>query len=162
MIQNKNMPNPLKDELSSVKAYFLYATLFSAALNFLMLTPILYMLLVYDRVVSSGSMETLIMLTLLLFLLLFSSGGFEWARGKLLIAANVKVEKNLRHKVSSVASLNALLTGNESAGNQAMNDLINLRQFSVGNGVIALMDAPWAVIYIGVMFLFHPYFARQQ
>ena len=39
-----------------------------------------------------------------------------------------------------------------------MNDLINLRQFSVGNGVIALMDAPWAVIYIGVMFLFHPYF----
>ena len=158
MIQNKNMPNPLKDELSSVKAYFLYATLFSAALNFLMLTPILYMLLVYDRVVSSGSMETLVMLTLLLFLLLFSSGGFEWARGKLLIAANVKVEKNLRHKVSSVASLSALLTGNDSAGNQAMNDLINLRQFSVGNGVIALMDAPWAVIYIGVMFLFHPYF----
>ncbi len=152
------MPNPLKAELSSVKAYFLYATLFSAALNFLMLTPILYMLLVYDRVVSSGSMETLIMLTLLLVLLLFSSGGFEWARGKLLIAANVRVEKSLRHKVSSVASLNALLTGNDTMGNQAMNDLISLRQFSVGNGVISLMDAPWALVYICVMFLFHPYF----
>ena len=83
------------------------------------------MLLVYDRVVSSGSMETLIMLTLLLVLLLFSSGGFEWARGKLLIAANVRVEKSLRHKVSSVASLNALLTGNDTMGNQAMNDLIS-------------------------------------
>ncbi|MFL2873142.1 MAG: type I secretion system permease/ATPase [Pseudohongiellaceae bacterium] len=158
MAESKNFENPLLTEFRSVRGYFLYAGLFSAALNCLMLTPILYMLLVYDRVVSSGSMETLIMLTLLLFLLLMSSGGFEWARGKLLIAANVKVEKNLRHKVSTLASRHALLTGNSIGGNQAMTDLINLRQFAVGNGVISVLDAPWALIYIAVMFMFHAYF----
>ena len=89
-MRNNNTKNPLLEELKSVRAYFFYSALFSAALNVLMLSPILYMLLVYDRVVSSGSMETLTMLTLLVFLFLASSGGFEWVRGKLLIAANVR------------------------------------------------------------------------
>ena len=79
----------------NLKGYFLYATLFSAAINLLMLTPILYMLLVYDRVVSSGSMETLTMLTVLMVMLLMFSGAFEWTRTRLLIAANVKLEDSL-------------------------------------------------------------------
>ncbi len=155
---NNNTKSPLLEELKSVRAYFFYSALFSAALNLLMLSPILYMLLVYDRVVSSGSMETLTMLTLLVFLLLASSGGFEWARGKLLIAANVRTEKNLRNKVSTAAFQCALLTGNEARSNLAMADLVSLRQFVVGNGIISVMDAPWALIYIGVMFVFHSFF----
>ncbi len=157
-MQSVEGPNHLLNELKTVKAYFLYATLFSAALNMLMLTPILYMLLVYDRVVSSGSMETLLMLTMLLILLITSSGGFEWARGRLLIAANVRTEKNLRHKVSAAAFKSVLLSGNENRANLVMNDLISLRQFVVGNGIIAIMDTPWALVYIGVMFVFHPLF----
>lgn len=142
----------------SVRAYFLYGTLFSAALNLLMISPILYMLLVYDRVVSSGSMETLTMLSVLLLLLLSSSGGFDWARTKLLVAANVRTEKDLRAKVSKSAFKHALYTGSHNQASQAMSDLINLRQFVTGNGVIALMDAPWVPIYIGVMFAFHTAF----
>ena len=157
-MQKDETKNPLLEEFKSIRAYFLYSALFSAALNMLMLSPILYMLLVYDRVVSSGSMETLAMLTLLMFLLLASSGGFEFARGKLLVAANIKAEKNLRSRVSTAAFQNTLLTGNEARSNLAMTDLVNLKQFVVGNGIISVMDAPWALIYIGVMYIFHPLF----
>ncbi len=148
----------LIDSFINLRGYFLYAALFSASLNLLMLTPILYMLQVYDRVVSSGSMTTLSMLTLLMILLLGSSGGFEWVRGKLLIAANARLEKDLREPVSITAFKSTLTTGSPNSSAQAMNDLIGLRQFATGNGIFALMDAPWTPIYIIVMFMFHPLF----
>ena len=93
----------LINALAHIKGYFWYAALFSALVNMLMLTPIIYMLQVYDRVVSSGSMSTLGMLTLLMILLLASSGAFEWVRSKLLIAANVRLENGLREAVSKAA-----------------------------------------------------------
>jgi ATP-binding cassette subfamily C protein EexD len=139
----------------SLKGYFLYATIFSAAINLLMLTPILYMLLVYDRVVSSGSMETLVMLTILMTMLLMFSGSFEWARSRLLVAANVKLEESLRSAISKASFRNVLLSGNSEGSSLPMNDLLALRQFVTGNGIFAIMDAPWTPIYIGVMFLFH-------
>ena len=142
----------------NLKGYFLYATLFSAAINLLMLTPILYMLLVYDRVVASGSMETLTMLTVLMVMLLMFSGAFEWTRTRLLIAANVRLEDSLRAAVSKASFRNVLLTGNPSGSSLPMSDLLALRQFVTGSGLFALMDAPWTPIYIGIMFVFHPYF----
>ncbi len=143
---------------SNLRGYFLYAALFSAAINLLMLTPILYMLLVYDRVVSSGSFETLAMLTILMATLLIFSGSFEWARSRLLVAANVRLEESLRLAVSKSAFRNVLLTGSVGGSSQVMTDLLALRQFVTGNGIFALMDAPWTPIYIGVMFMFHPLF----
>ena len=150
--------DPIIIALKQLKGYFLYATLFSASINILMLTPILYMLQVYDRVVSSGSMTTLIMLTILMGLLLVSSGGFEWARSRVLISANVRLENQLRDSVSSAGFKHSLISGNPAASNLAMSDLVGLRQFVTGNGIFAFMDAPWTPIYIAVMFLFHPLF----
>ncbi len=161
-MQINNNTGPTKDLLieafSRLKGYFLYATIFSAAINLLMLTPILYMLLVYDRVVSSGSMETLAMLTILMSALLIFSGVFEWARSRLLIAANMKLEESLRNNVSNSAFRNVLYTGNVPGSSQPMSDLLALRQFVTGNGIFALMDAPWTPIYILIMFVFHPLF----
>ncbi len=150
--------DPFMDAFSSLRGYFLYATLFSAAINLLMMTPILYMLLVYDRVVSSGSMETLTMLTILMITLLVFSGTFELARSRLLIAANVRLEEHLRSAVSKSAFRNVLYTGSVAGSSQPMSDLLSLRQFVTGNGIFALMDAPWTPIYIGIMFIFHPLF----
>ena len=56
----------LSESLRDLRAYFMYAGLFSAAINFLMLTPIIYMLQVYDRVVASGSLSTLAMLSIMM------------------------------------------------------------------------------------------------
>ncbi len=150
--------DPVLTAMTSIKAYFFYAMLFSAAINLLMLTPIIYMLQVYDRVISSGSMSTLAMLTILMVCLLAASGAFDWVRSRILIAANHRLEQQLRDNVSKAAFKHTLNAGSAAEANQAMADLIGLRQFMTGNGVFAFMDAPWVPIYIAVMWLFHPFF----
>lgn len=147
----------LLDALKSVKSYFIYAGLFSAAVNLLMLVPVFYMLQVYDRVMSSGSIPTLTMLTLLLVALLCAMGGFEWVRSMILISASNKIETVLRKRVSD-ASFKSTLLGGNMASAQAVTDLSSLRQFLTGNGLFAFFDAPWFPIYVGIMFLFHPWF----
>ncbi len=146
------------DCLWQLRAYFYYAAIFSASVNLLMLTPIIYMLQVYDRVISSGSMTTLAMLTIFMCLLLTASGGFEWIRTKILIAANLKLEEKLRDPVSEMAFKTTILTGNPDGAAQAMTDLVSFRQFVTGSGIFAIMDAPWVPIYLLVMFMFHPMF----
>lgn len=148
----------LNDAFEDAKRYFLLAALFSAAVNFLMLTPVIYMLQVYDRVISSGSYSTLAMLTLLMAGLLFASGGFEWVRSMILISASNRIEKKLRRRVSDATFVRALLTAGVISDQQPLSDLTQLRQFLTGNGMFALFDAPWFPIYVGVMFLFHPWF----
>jgi len=147
----------LFEALKSVKQYFFYAGAFSAAVNLLMLVPIIYMLQVYDRVISSGSLSTLSMLTLLLVFLLSAMGGFEWVRSMILISASNRLEQNLRERVFNATFKNALMTGG-MGGAQPLNDLSSLRQFLTGNGLFAFFDAPWFPIYIGIMFMFHTWF----
>ena len=143
---------------TDVKRYFIYAGLFSAAVNLLMLVPVIYMLQVYDRVVSSGSYSTLAMLTLLMVALTAALGGFEWVRSMILIAASNRIEKNLRRRVSDATFKRALLTGGSVSNSQPLSDLSSLRQFLTGNGLFAFFDAPWFPIYVFVMFMFHPTF----
>ena len=105
---NKYKYPELADTLKSVREYFVYAGLFSAAINILLLTPVIYMLTVFDRVVSGGSLSTLAMLTLLMVGLLFSMGGFEWVRSRILISASNKLEETLRPRVTQAAFRQAL------------------------------------------------------
>ena len=148
----------LAASFNDVKSYFIYAGLFSAAVNLLMLVPVIYMLQVYDRVVSSGSYSTLAMLTLLMVALTAALGGFEWVRSMILIAASNRIEKNLRRRVSDATFKRALLTGGAVSNSQPISDLSSLRQFLTGNGLFAFFDAPWFPIYVFVMFMFHPLF----
>ena len=87
------------------------AGIFSAAVNILMLTPIIYMLTVFDRVISSGSLSTFSMLTILMVVLLLASGGFEWVRSMILISASNRIESNLRGRISDATFKRALLSG---------------------------------------------------
>ena len=157
-MSNTQTANELRNSLEACRAYFLYAALFSAAVNILLLTPIIYMLTVYDRVVASGSMSTLLMLTLLMVALLLAVGGFEWVRSSILIGASNRLEQLLRKRVSDATFKRALITGGLISNAQPLSDLTSLRQFMTGNGLFAFFDAPWFPIYIFVMFLFHPWF----
>ena len=148
----------LSAALKDVKSYFILAGIFSAAINVLMLVPVIYMLQVYDRVMSSGSLSTLTMLTLLMAALLMAMGGFEWVRSRILISASNRIEKNLRKRVSQAAFKNALLSGGRGSSAQSLSDLSSLRQFLTGNGLFAFFDAPWFPIYVAVMFMFHTWF----
>jgi ATP-binding cassette subfamily C protein EexD len=148
----------LQSALKELKSYFIYAGLFSAAVNILMLVPVIYMLQIYNRVVSSGSLSTLTMLTLLMVALLAAMGGFEWVRSMILIGASNRLELVLRRRVSDASFRRALITGGTISNSQAYSDLSSLRQFLTGNGLFAFFDAPWFPVYVGVMFLFHFWF----
>jgi ATP-binding cassette subfamily C protein EexD len=147
---------PLFEAFIAAKSYFLYAALFSAAVNILMLVPSIYMLQVYDRVVASGSMSTLLMLTLIMMFLLSSMGGLEWVRSRVLVRASARLEQLLKDRVFNATFKQSLYT--TSAGTQPLSDLTGLRQFMTGPGLFAFFDAPWVPVYIMVMFLFHPIF----
>lgn len=148
----------LAEALRAVKQHFIYAGAFSAAVNLLQLVPIMYMMLVYDRVVQSGSMSTLSMLTILMVFLLLAMGSFEWVRSHILIAASNKLELQLRDRIFNATFKLALQSGGTRNTTQAISDLTGLRQFLTGNGVFAFFDAPWFPIYLAVMFMFHPLF----
>ncbi|MBO73745.1 MAG: type I secretion system permease/ATPase [Flavobacteriales bacterium] len=160
MAQSKQ--NKLHDELANslrdCRQYFIFAGIFSAAVNILMLTPVIYMLTVFDRVISSGSLSTLSMLTILMVVLLLAAGGFEWVRSMILISASNRIESQLRNRVSDATFKRALLSGGMHSNAQPVSDLTALRQFLTGNGLFAFFDAPWFPIYIGIMFLFHAWF----
>ena len=148
----------LRDTLQGLKRYFIYAGAFSAGVNLLMLVPIIYMLQIYDRVITSGSLSTLTMLTLLLVLLLCAMGALEWVRSMIMVAASNRIEKNLRERVFDASFMQAVSTGGARSSSQYYHDLSNLRQFLTSNGFYAFFDAPWFPIYVVILFLFHPWF----
>ncbi|MGJ8688756.1 MAG: type I secretion system permease/ATPase [Gammaproteobacteria bacterium] len=148
----------LFESFKAVRRYFIYAGAFSAAINILMLVPVLYMLQVYDRVMSSGSLSTLTMLSIIMVLLLMAMGGFEWVRTMILTSASNKIETGLRDRVFDASFKQNLYNGGAGNGSQPSSDLSQLRQFMTGNGLFAFFDAPWFPIYIAVMFMFHPWF----
>ena len=148
----------LFEALLSVRRYFVYVGIFSIAVNLLMLAPVIYMLQVYDRVISSGSLSTLTMLTILIVFLFMALGGFEWVRSMILISASNRIEISLRERIYNAMFRNAMIHGGQFKNDLAMRDLTGLRQFLTGNGIFAFFDAPWFPIYVGIMFLFHPWF----
>jgi len=157
----QNLPKPppeLTAAVKAVKQHFVYAAWFSAAINLLHLAPILFMMQLYDRVLASGSLPTLFNLTLLLVLLLGAMAAFEWVRSYLLIYASNKIEASLRERVFNSAFQLALMGPQGKYHMQAMSDLTGLRQFLCGNGVFALFDLPWFVLFLLIMWLIHPNF----
>ena len=156
--KTKQGTQELREALGAVKQHFIYAGLFSAAVNILLLVPIMYMMLVYDRVMASGSMSTLAMLSLLMVALIFAMGGFEWVRSYILVAASNKLEATLRERVFNATFKLALQSSGAKNSTQPINDLSGLRQFLTGNGIFAFFDAPWFPVYLAVMFMFHFWF----
>lgn len=135
---------------------FAVVGLFSMVVNVLMLTPTLYMLQVYDRVLMSRSEMTLLVVSLLTLFLFAVMAVAEWSRSRLLVRIGVRLDEALSTRVFN-ASFEANLSQSGAPAQRAFMDLTELRQFMTGNGVFAFFDAPWAVIYIGVLFFMHPF-----
>lgn len=142
--------------LRAFRREFIVVGIFSMVANLLMLTPTLYMLQVYDRVLASGSELTLLAVSLVTLFLLGVMAFSEWSRSRLLVRAGVRLDEQLGTKVFN-ASFESYLAQSGHSPSRAFADLTELRQFMTGNGIFALFDAPWTPIYIGVLFLLHPW-----
>jgi len=134
-----------------------YTSLFSLFINLLMLAPPLYMLQVYDRVMSSRSQETLIFITLLLVWLFMTLGALEFVRSRILARTAFELEHSLAPHVFTAIHNNAV-EHPEHANTQVLQDLATIRQFLSGNAPFAFFDIPWTPIYLLILFLFDPLF----
>ena len=146
----------LTRKLWTFRQEFFWVGIFSMIANVLMLTPTLYMLQVYGRVMKSGSELTLLMVTLFLVFFYGVMAFAEWLRSRLLVRIGVRLDEELNSQVFN-SSFEAYLNRTRHNVNEAFSDLTNIRQFLTANGVIAFFDTPWTPIYIAVIFLLNPF-----
>jgi PrtD family type I secretion system ABC transporter len=127
---------------------------FSCIVNLLMLTGPLFMLQVYDRVLTSGSVETLLALSAIVIVLYFYYGFLEYIRARVMVRVGRRFDENLRTRVFDAMSLLNLRRA-ANVGGQPVSDLNTVRQYLSGQGPLAFFDMPWVPVYLGVVFMLH-------
>lgn len=150
------LPQALSDALQLCRESLVAAFVFSLFANLLNLVPALYMLNVYDKAITSGSVYTLWSLTIFaaaMFGMLFV---MEALRGRLLVAISARLDGVVGPELYQRTFINAVNVGGHRASVQPLQDFLGLRQFITGNGIFAIFDAPWLPVYLFVMYLFHP------
>lgn len=130
--------------------------LFSGVINLLMLVPSIYMMQVFDRVLTSRNETTLLMLSLILLGFFALSCALEWVRGQVMIKMSAGLDTQLGERVFDAAFERSLKEHSANPA-QVLSDLNSIRQFVTGPALIAIFDAPWLPIYIIATFLFHPW-----
>ncbi len=128
---------------------------FSLITNLLMLTGPLFMLQVYDRVLASGSVSTLIALSILVIILYALYGFLEFIRARIMARVGQQVEERFRTTAFDLVSHHARL-GHDQVRLAPIQDLVTLRNFVSGPGPLAFLDMPWAPVYLFVIYLMHP------
>ena len=142
----------LGDAVADLRRGMVALGVFSGCINLLLLTPAIYMLQVYDRVLTSQNKGTLLALSALLVALLAVEALLDWVRSRLLGAMGRRLDDRLDGQVFD-AAFKRTLSGQADSPNEALNDLAKLREFIAGKGLLAIFDAPWAPIFLLVIFL---------
>lgn len=146
----------LTQALWSFRREFVMVGMFSMLANVLLLSPTLYMLQVFDRVMISQSELTLLFVSLITLFLFIVMAFSEWMRSKVLVRTGVRLDNLLSSRVFR-ASFESNLSHLGNGAPRAFGDLLQLRQFLTGQGIFALFDAPWTPIYMAVLFSLHPF-----
>lgn len=150
-----NQKNCLKNIILQFKSAFIFVGFFSLIINVLLLVSPLYMLQIYDRVLSSGSQETLIALTGIAIFLLVVLGLLEVVRSRILIRVGSELDELTKGKVFKGLFEAGLRRGSRS-NSQGIRDLETVRQFLSSNALFVFYDAPWVPFFIGLIFILHP------
>ena len=143
--------------LASCWGAFVGVGLFSGLINLLALTGSFYMLQVYDRVIPSHSVQTLVGLTVIMIALYACNGVFELIRTRVLSRIGLRFDRKLRARVFTAVLLLPIRTGTRGDALQPVRDLDQIRGFLSGAGPTALFDLPWMPLYLGLVYLLHPW-----
>ncbi|MGQ3046721.1 MAG: type I secretion system permease/ATPase [Niveispirillum sp.] len=147
--------SPLRQALQKSARAFAFVGVFSFFINLLMLAAPIYMLQVYDRVLTARSEATLLYISLIIAAMMFVMALLEVIRSRVLVRVSGKMEHTLGSKVfDAIFSLN--LRAPAANRSQSLRDLDTVRQFITSQGPFAFFDAPWAPIFIGIVCLMHP------
>jgi ATP-binding cassette subfamily C protein len=142
--------------LNSCRQAFLAVALFSGMSNILMLTGAFFMLEVYDRVLPSRSVPTLVGLLILAAGLYAAQGFIDAIRSRILLRVGHSLDEAMSLRVYDTIVRLPLKLGGKGDGAQPVRDLDTVRAFLSGPGPSALFDLPWMPVYLAVCFLFHP------
>jgi len=155
MIVSKGLAE-LRGAMGQCRRHFVAVAVFSVFVNLLMLTGPLFMLQIYDRVLSSRSEETLVALLILVTGLFAMMGVLEFTRGRVLARAGARFQGLLENRVMTAVLRRSVAPGERARPNTAARDLDAVRQLLSGPAPFALFDMPWAPIFLAVIFVFHP------
>jgi PrtD family type I secretion system ABC transporter len=127
---------------------------FSCIVNILMLTGPLFMLQVYDRVLSSSSVPTLLALSAIVLALYIYYGFLEYLRSRIMVRVGRRFEESLRNRVFDVMAHLSLRKA-ANVGGQPVSDLNTIRQYLSSSGPLAFFDMPWVPFYLAIVFKLH-------
>ncbi|MBB3809242.1 type I secretion system permease/ATPase [Pseudochelatococcus contaminans] len=145
----------LNAALLAARPAILTAVFFSLFINILGLVGPLYMMQVYDRVLSSRNITTLVLLTLIVALLLATGAILESVRTKVLVRGGIAFDSEVKTEAFDAVQ-RATIHQPSQGHTQALRDVDTVREFFTGAGIIACCDLPWVPVYVAVAFMLHP------
>src|SRR3954468_20238964 len=145
----------LGDALRACRTAFVGVGLMSCMINLLYLTGSIFMLEVYDRVLPSRSIPTLVGLIILAGGLYIAQGILDLIRGRILVRIGTSLDESLNARVFETVVRLPLMVGGRNEGLQPLRDLDNVRSFLSSMGPGAFFDLPWLPFYLAICFAFH-------
>ena len=155
--QRPAFSSELRDALAACWHAFIAVGLMSGLINMLYLTGSFYMLEVYDRVLPSRSVPTLVALSILALTLFAFQGVLDIIRSRILVRVAASLDERLSGRVYDLVVQLPLRAKTPGDGLAPLRDLDQIRSFLVTTGPLALFDLPWMPIYVLICFLFHPW-----
>jgi PrtD family type I secretion system ABC transporter len=157
-IPSRNSTHPdIAQALRECRRAFGSVALFSGMVNLLMLAGPLYMLQVYDRVLSSRSVPTLIALSIFLVGAYAFQGVLDLIRSRVVVRSAAVLDQRLALAVHSAVIRLSVASRHPGDGPQPVRDLDAIRGFLTGAGPIAIVDLPWVPVFLTICFLIHPW-----
>ena len=152
----KVQKHPVASLLLQASPILIGVALFSGVINVLALSGSFYMLQVYDRVLPSQSVPTLIGLTVLMTGLYVINGMLEYFRARIMSRIGTRIDKTLTPRVFQAVQILPLRSRGGGDGMQPIRDLDSVRSFMSGMGPTALFDLPWMPVYLTFVYFLHP------
>ena len=147
--------SPIAGAVAACRRAFVAVGLFSGAINVLMLTGSLFMLQIYDRVLPSRSVSTLVGLTIMVAVVYAIQGLLDAIRGRMLVRIGRSLDERLSDRVYETVVRLPLKVRTSADGLQPLRDLDSVRGFLSSMGPTALFDLPWMPLYLSLCFIFH-------
>jgi PrtD family type I secretion system ABC transporter len=145
----------LGDALRACRSAFVGVGVMSCMINLLYLTGSIFMLEIYDRVLPSRSIPTLVGLVILAGGLYIAQGALDLIRGRILVRIGTSLDETLNARVFETVVRLPLMVGGRNEGLQPLRDLDNVRSFLSSMGPGAFFDLPWLPFYLAICFAFH-------
>ena len=150
------LPVPVSRALDACRPHLMAAAFFSALINLLYLAPTIYMMQVYDRVVPTAGIITLVWITAVLALAIGTLTALEATRSRILMRVSLRLNRLLSGEILDRLMSRAKVKQGEPSSAQAMREFDTIRQTIGGAAASAFFDAPWTPLYLIVAFLIHP------